>query len=814
MARVNTVVSINAVNVSTRVYKWKVEETFGNEIPDATIQLSRSVLTTLAITNGQVVIIQRGYTLGTEQNVFRGLVDSIQRKGAIIEVKAKNSLITLVKTDINTSFDVDIDPEAGVGSAIANTLITEFGGMSTNSGTTVTGTGAVVLLEKFRCRKTDIFERLRTIADVYDYQIFFNYDDQFVYFQPTGATTNANNLIIGTNVSNLPEWQFDNSQLVNQIRVEGAEEIVETTESGQIGVTAGYTTASVTLNNSPFSVRVFADAANPPTTLRTGGTPDSTASFDYSVDEQNSRIVWSDTYTPGAADFVEVRYGYPTPIPVVRRRQVSIDAYGLSATTKHFSDIKTVEDAITRGNLFLNTYSQPFIRVKLEVPSITNDYRAGQRVRILDARQNEDRTLTINKVVKQYPHTVDVIHCGNKEYALAEYNRLTLDRMKRLEEEQSKNDDILIQIIDLEREFRPRRRYFRLLNITKIFDSFILGHPVNGLLGVGTILDNFETGAAANWTSGVSVVDADNAVTFLVGSGSLAVTFSATGSRTLETAQSFGNVSAYTGIGSGTPTQGTCGVWWNSPNITAITAIRLRIGSSASDYIEMQGREYRTVDGYNNWGTLSFGLFSGWNYYLFDLNNPDSTVGTPDWTACDYARFEWTVASNHTGYLDYFTISSSNFIGLNGLGDRSIATSTTGIPLVQGQLTYDEYCYDTTFHDSVNSTATFSTVTQDITFTAGQIWRSLRFDVGTTLSFITVNYGTVVGTLLTEITSDNGATFQTVTPGVRTAVTVSDGTGTFIRITENAAGAATIDLTQNAMGENTEPVVQVVMEST
>lgn len=813
MARVNDFVSINGVNVTAEVYQWKVTETFGNEIPDATVLLSRSVLSSVTIDNGQTVIIQRGYTLGTEQNVFRGTIDTWGRKGALIEVKAKNPLITLIKTDINTSFDVDIDPEAGVGSAIMNTLVTEFGGLSTNSGATVVSTGAVLLIEKFVCRKTDIFERLRTLNDIYDYQVFYNYDDQYVYLQPTGYTTNTNDLIVGTNVSNLPEWQFDNSQLVNQIRVEGAEAIVETTESGQIGVTSGYTTASVTLTQSPFSTKVYADAANPPTTLRIGGTPDSTASFDYSVDEQNRRIVWSSTYTPGGADFVEVRYGYPSPIPILRKRQSSIDSYGLSSTTKHFSDIRTVEDAINRANLFLDTFSTPFVRVTLEVPSITNDYRVGQKVRIIDNRQNQDRTLTINKITKSFPHKHDQLQCGNKEYALAEYNRFTLDRIKRLEEEQSKNDDILIQIVDLTRDFRPRRRYFQVLSKAKIFDSFIIGHSVNGLLGMGTILDNFETGAAANWTSGASVSDADNAVTVRVASGSLAVTFSATGSRTLETSQSFGDISSYTGAASGTPVQGTCGVWWNSPNATAISAITLQLGSSASDYIECVGREYRTVDGYSNWGSLVFGLNTGWNYYLFDLDSPSSTVGTPLWTACDYARFEWTVASTHTGYLDYFTVSSSNYIGLNGLGDRSLTTSSTTNPLVQGSTTYEEYCYDTDFHDATNSTATFSTVTHDITFAAGQVWRSLPFDVGLTVAFITVNYGTVVGTLLTEITSNNGSTYQTVTPGIRTAVTSSNSLGTWIRITENAAGAATIDLTQNSVGENTEPAVEVIMES-
>jgi len=62
-------------------------------------------------------------------------------------------------------------------------------------------------------------------------------------------------------------------------------------------------------------------------------------------------------------------------------------------------------------------------------------------------------------------------------------------------------------------------------------------------------------------------------------------------------------------------------------------------------------------------------LQDGWNYILFDLDGGSET-GTPDWTACDYAVFEIAFAGNKTIYLDYFTISKSNYIGLNGVGVR------------------------------------------------------------------------------------------------------------------------------------------------
>ena len=170
---------------------------------------------------------------------------------------------------------------------------------------------------------------------------------------------------------------------------------------------------------------------------------------------------------------------------------------------------------------------------------------------------------------------------------------------------------------------------------------------------------------------------------------------------------------------------------------------------------------------------------------------------------------------------------SYGLLGTSQLGSQ--ASSPVTVKLVQGNMTYDEYAYDTEFHDAVNSTATFSTVTQDIIFTSGQIWYSNVIDLGTTLSWVTVDLGDTVGTLVIEISSDNKSTWQTITEGVRTAVSSSDGLGTYIRITATDAdaidlfgaggigfpiifGAGYIGNTLDSYGQNSAPLVKVLME--
>jgi hypothetical protein len=814
MVRVNTYVTIAGTDVSTRIFGWKFIDTFGNEIPDAHIVTSKNVISDLTISQGDEVIIKRGATTGQEENVFKGNVDTIVKSGPTYIIKCKDKLIQLVRRDVNTSFDKDIDTEAGVGSEIANTLITSasFGGLSTNSGATVQSTGTTILLEKFVCRKTDIFERVKTIADIYDYQIYYNYDDDYVYFEPTGYQTNANALTVGSNVSNLPDWEYDNTQLINQIRVEGAEALVQTIETQQLAAAGvgDYNVTDFLLANSPFSVEVFVDTASDPAEtiakLQTGGVPDSTETYDYSVDEQNKKIVWNTI--PTATHYAKVKYSYPAPIPVVRKKTTSIDTYGLSATTKHFLDIRTIEDAANRGNLYLQTYAEPFIRTKLHVPSISNSYKVGEKVTVIDAVNDENRELTINKIVKTFPHKHDIIHVGNKEYAIAEYNRLTLDRIKRLEEELSKNDDILIQLVDLDRTIKPRRRYFKLQKeiiadpLSLVWDHVTQGQWNDG----GANLEEWG-GNAFGSTSVVKILQ-----------GNMVYEEYAYDDDFKDSTASATAIREYynTGDNTGLATHIYGASYWNAQTFTigtvstdqtqSLTTIKLKLYRSGSPGTLTLSVQELDGGGDPDGSDLSTGTYNGnllttstsGDWYEFTMSAYNLQAGTQyalvikaaSGDASNYAVWRYdSIGASYSGGQTMWSTDGGTSWGFSGISDCMFEIYGT---------------IDTTF------TATLNTTNKDITFADGQIALFGPIDIGTTLSWITVTLGTTVGTLVIEISSDNKSSWQTVTNGTRTAVTTSDGTGTYIRIT--STGVSTIDLTQDSYGRNTAPVIKAKME--
>jgi hypothetical protein len=242
----------------------------------------------------------------------------------------------------------------------------------------------------------------------------------------------------------------------------------------------------------------------------------------------------------------------------------------------------------------------------------------------------------------------------------------TMDRVKRLEELLFENEDIITNVVQLgERNLVIKPQSLAIYGDTRA-DSFILGSEGdNPKLGIGKILDNFD-GTASDWESTTLTIVNDSS-TVLVGTQSLRLTWSSSGTHKITTTKSFGDLSSFVGVSSGLPTQGTIGLWVNISNPNAITEIKIRIGSSSSDYVEKSGSIYASSElGY------SYSDFTGWLYHTFNLNTA-TVIGDPNWAAISFVEIEFTTTSTSDSiYLDYLTISSSNEIGLNGLGERNM----------------------------------------------------------------------------------------------------------------------------------------------
>lgn len=161
---------------------------------------------------------------------------------------------------------------------------------------------------------------------------------------------------------------------------------------------------------------------------------------------------------------------------------------------------------------------------------------------------------------------------------------------------------------------------------------YIINDFLNSTVNYNSTLDYFSyasNGALqAVWTaSGDASAATIDTSTFLelTASAVLAWTHSGT-TATWTGAITSKDVSDLTGASSGTPTKGKIALWVNAPDLTKFSTLKVRVGSSSSNYME-----------YDLTPTTS-GDFT----YLSANMKSGTKTGTPNWTALTYARIQVT----------------------------------------------------------------------------------------------------------------------------------------------------------------------------
>jgi hypothetical protein len=470
-----TSVTINGVDVSTSNYviSWKIEREFGDDIGEIDITLAARVRVAIAITEqsiGDEVVVRRGPVTGSETIVFRGEVTTVTPNGATISIRCADRLYEARRSKITKSFDMNIDPEAGVVSEIFKTLINDYTPLTCNSTTVQTST---VSLRKFICNNADVLERLSVLAKNTGWQFLYNPVTDLVYFEPLGFVDNGATLTVGVDVVEVPTWTHDSALLANKLVVIGAEQEVETTEAFDgDGVTTDFV-----LGKSPISVKIYVGGV-----LQVGGNDSTSTGYDYAVDKETNTISFQAGSVPAAGSGnVSIAYSYMLPSPVTGKRQSSIDAYGEYPKSMFKLELKKREDAQAFLNSYLDQYASPFSQTKLKLVSAAG-HDPGETIEVVDDFNQITRTVIITKSTMQYPYKSDELEVGDKVLRLKEWLVDLNDRVRRLEEEMGQTQDLLLHVIDLFREpVTLQRRYFK-LQTHNVLGSFILGNATEGLL--------------------------------------------------------------------------------------------------------------------------------------------------------------------------------------------------------------------------------------------------------------------------------------------------------------------------------------------
>ncbi len=479
--------SINSITVDSYLRRWETDSSMGlSTIKSMKVELTKNVDSVLTIDktlNGKAVTVQRGVNSSTEQYVFRGEVINVIPDGGILNVIIADKLYETTKTILTQSFDKDIDSEAGKISEIFKTLINDNTTLTANDAS-VQDSGTVFIVNKFVMRADTIFDGLERLAALLGWQFYYDPDDDLVHFEPKGFTSQGTTFETGINILLTPKWEYDANELFNIIEVRGSLQEVETTESGQIGTTTGYTTSDILLTQKPISVKLLLDAANPPTTLKIGGIGGSTATFDYSVDTENKKLIANTTFTN--THFAEVRYSYMLPVPVIVRDAVSIGDFGTKKTVIHREDILEVNDAETFAAQFLADHKDPIEKVNGLLITDVTDAEIGQSVRVIDHFTDIDATFIITRIKKVYPYRADKVDIVSNILEGDNFDVDVQNRLKRLEERYASEDDLLLHVLSSGTSMRFENRYKSLekRDISGT-ETLIFGHFTFGIWNTG-----------------------------------------------------------------------------------------------------------------------------------------------------------------------------------------------------------------------------------------------------------------------------------------------------------------------------------------
>lgn len=455
---------------------WEYERTGTNEISELTINAIKTIGNYLTLQVGQTVSIWKGFTTSTDTKVFEGFISEFEPDGGLIKITCKDKMWDLIRKNVNKVYE-DTGPQAGQISAIAKDLIETYGLLTSDE--VATGTGATETIAEFRCVHTDIFERLKALADAVRYQFWYDAINDTVHFEPSGYNDSATTLTVGTEIIGVPKWSSDTSRMVNDLRVDGAVSLTQIrkpqgTGYGTIGTTADFDTTDILLDKTPESVELIFDASTPPITVKTGGTKDASSGHFYYIDKENKKVMPAEG-TSFATQNAIVNYTWYAPAPIHQINQSSIDTYGKFEDQRTISDIQTIADAEVRTAEILSRFSQPFLVGELLVKSNSAiDVNFGDTVTIVDNinEPNVNQSLVVTKQVIKYPGSNQELIVGDEAIRLADWQIDVEGRLKRIEESLSlSNQDLILELIDIQNSFDTEPRYRKILTRDTSADS-------------------------------------------------------------------------------------------------------------------------------------------------------------------------------------------------------------------------------------------------------------------------------------------------------------------------------------------------------
>lgn len=579
---------ISNYNITDYVFDGYIEKSLSSEISKAEIKVKKNILDYLNLLTGQVIYIKRKFNENENIILFKGKIEIIRNENSYLHLICFDMLHECATKVANMVY-LSSDHCGGVISEIFKDLLIRFTSLSFSSSS-IENSGNLERLDKFICRSAYVFDRLKALAKTINWRFWYNPQDNFVYFKPIKYEL-CNSEINQDNLASLIVIEEDKTELANKIVAIGTkiETIRKETFSGN------GTTQTFILQKKPESVKVSINGI-----IKKGGKMEDKDN-DYYISKDEKKVIFK-SIVPTGNNNVEIEYSFFSPIPITKQNENSISLYGIYEKIITLLDVQTLADLEKRIDVFLSTFSYPFVSAKFKyINAKPYDFEVGKRVKLTDLH-NTTRILLIRRIIYNLFYHYDEMELGDKEFRLETWLSFDIEkRIKRLEEETIRETDILYNSIQQQHNFSVKRKLFK-KTINKLNDSFVLGISTLG----GNILLPME--GDTNFVTENCTLSVDENE-HIIGQKSFKITKTSGNTSCFIRKEGLNlNLSDYFQVEDDIIKKGSIDIWLKQNSIV-LTGISITLIDSQNRTLEINGLPTPP--------DTSFNSIEGWNYFVF-----------------------------------------------------------------------------------------------------------------------------------------------------------------------------------------------------
>jgi len=420
----NITLTIDTVDVSTYVIEAEINEV-RNGITTARLILDPDIANFITIRNGLYVGIKFNYidepTIFHEK--FYGIINNLRTSVQEITLNCVDPLWKCTGETITKVYEAT-DVFAGEPELILTDMYNYAGLVS--DGTTIDPTP--VVLPEITCDSSYIFEKTKTIIDALTWDQWYNFTDDKVYVtNPDLYVVNSEDLTVGDNVIDLPEYNDNIFQTINEIELQG----VSSDSAYEETFTGDGTTTKFTLGRTPVSTYVYVTVGG----VEQIGTVDGALStYDYLINKQQGYIEFAaGSIPPASADNIVVNYTATELTSVTVDDDTSQTNNTKRKLVISVKDAITVDDAVTRANGLIKNSKNSYYTFPCNVVGVLTR-STHEKANYNDQAGNVYLTdLYINKITWRWPGYFEEFTLGSKPFNVDDMFYNTEERVRRLE---------------------------------------------------------------------------------------------------------------------------------------------------------------------------------------------------------------------------------------------------------------------------------------------------------------------------------------------------------------------------------------------